>query len=166
MIFARLIPRGDHTHLQGALAGGGQGQRQVHEGFEGAGLAVAGHALHRGLELALEQSHDDGLIQQLVFAPGQISRCLIIQVIVLFLLVSFPVVGLNTAGGKIVEGSDVARCNKCRFQQQKRISSIKSQKELFLGILYFIVWLHFVCLVQTGSIHTSEPKSDHQTGRK
>lgn len=61
---------------------------------------MAGHALHRGLELALEQSHDDGLIQQLVFAPGQVSRCLIIQVIVVFLLVSFPVVGLNTAAGK------------------------------------------------------------------
>lgn len=88
------------TDLQGALAGGGQGQRQVHEGFKGPGLAVASHALHRGLELALEQSHDDGLIQQLVFAPGQVRCCLIIQVVVVLLLVPFPVVRLKTSGGK------------------------------------------------------------------
>lgn len=61
---------------------------------------MAGHALHSGLELALEQSHDDGLVQQLVFAPGQVGRCLIIQVVVFLLLVPFPVVRLKTSGGK------------------------------------------------------------------
>lgn len=95
-----LKPFVDWTHLQRALAGGGQGQRQVHEGFEGPRLAVAGHALHGGLELALEQSHNDGLVQQFVFAPGQVSRRLVVQVVDVFLLVSFPVVGLGTSGEK------------------------------------------------------------------
>lgn len=123
----RSFPWGGHTHLQGALVGGGQGQRQVHERFKGAWLAVAGHALHRGLELALEQSHDDGLVQQLVFAPGKIGRCLIIQVVVFFFLVSFPVVGLNVVGEKNNSKTvtDVAHWNKRSsqsswFEQQQR----------------------------------------------
>lgn len=105
-----MFLRPDWTHLQRALAGGGQGQRQVHECFEGPRLAVAGHALHCGLELALEQSHDDGLIQQLVFAPGQVSRCLVIQVVVVFLLVSFPVVCLETTGEKKINTLEKVKC--------------------------------------------------------
>lgn len=85
-----------HLYLQGTLAGGRQGQWQVHEGLEGAWLAVAGQALHSGLELSLEQRYDDGLVQQLVFAPGQVGGLLVVQVVVFLLfLVPLPVVRLT-----------------------------------------------------------------------
>lgn len=83
------------TDLQGALAGGCQRQRQVHEGLKGSGLAVAGQTLHGGLELPLEQCYDDGLVQQLVFAPGHVGCSLIIQMVVFLLLVPLPVVRLT-----------------------------------------------------------------------
>lgn len=66
------------TDLQGTLAGGSQRQRQVHKGLESPGLAVAGKTLHSGLELALKQRHNDGLVQQLVFAPGLVCCGLIV----------------------------------------------------------------------------------------
>lgn len=48
---------------------------------------LAAHALNRGLKLALKQSHDDGLVQQLVFGPGQLCSAHVIQMIdVLFLI--------------------------------------------------------------------------------
>lgn len=56
---------------------------------------MAGQALHSGLELALEQCYNDGLVQQLVFAPGQVGCCLIIQMVVFLLLVALPVVRLT-----------------------------------------------------------------------
>lgn len=56
---------------------------------------MAGQTLQCGLELALEQRYDDGLVQHLVFAPGQVGCCLIIQVVVLLLFVPLPVVRLK-----------------------------------------------------------------------
>lgn len=83
------------TDLQGALAGGGQRQRQVHKGLKCPWLAVAGQTLHSGLELALEQRYNDGLVQQLVFAPGQVGCRLIVQMVIFLLLVPLPVVRLT-----------------------------------------------------------------------
>ena len=57
---------------------------------------MAGQTLHSGLELPLEQHYDDGLVQQLVLAPGQVGRRLIVQMVVLLLLVPFPVVRLTS----------------------------------------------------------------------
>lgn len=88
------------TDLQRALAGGGQGQRQVHKGLKRPWLAMAGLTLNGGLELSLEQRDDNGLVQQFVFAPGQVSCHLIIQMVVLLLLVPLPVVRLTTETGK------------------------------------------------------------------
>lgn len=56
---------------------------------------MAGEALHRGLELALEQRHDNGFVQQLVLFPRQIRRALVVQVIVGFFLVPLAVVRLG-----------------------------------------------------------------------
>lgn len=56
---------------------------------------MAGHTLHGGLELPLEQCYNDGLVQQLVFAPGQVGCCLIIHMVVFLLLVPLPVVRLT-----------------------------------------------------------------------
>lgn len=84
--------------LQAALVGGGQGQREVHEGLEGAGLAVAGQALDGGLELALEERDDDGGVEQLVLAPGQLCRPRVVQVVVGLLLVALAVVRLSQEG--------------------------------------------------------------------
>lgn len=56
---------------------------------------MAGQTLHGGFELPLEQGNDDGLVQQLVFAPGQVGCCLIIQVVVFLLLVPLPVIRLT-----------------------------------------------------------------------
>lgn len=50
------------TDLEGALAGGGQGQRQIHKGLKCPRLAMAGLTLHSGFELALEQRYNDGFI--------------------------------------------------------------------------------------------------------
>lgn len=61
---------------------------------------MAGQTLDRGLELTLEQRHDDGLVQQLVLVPGHVGRVLVIQVVVFFLLVPLPVVGLTTEARK------------------------------------------------------------------
>lgn len=92
-------------YLQGAFAGGRQWQRQVHKGLKRPGLAMAGQALHSGLELPLEQCYNDGLIQQLVFAPGQVCCCLIIQMVIFFLLVSFPIVRLTPKMEKHHDGT-------------------------------------------------------------
>lgn len=56
---------------------------------------MASQTLHSGLELTLEQRYNDGLIQKLVFAPGQVSSCLIIQMVIFFFLVPLPVVRLT-----------------------------------------------------------------------
>lgn len=58
------------SDLKRALAAGRHLQREVHEGLEGSGFVLAAHALNCGFKLTLKQSHDDGLIQKLVFAPG------------------------------------------------------------------------------------------------
>lgn len=87
------------AYLQRALVGGGQRQREVHEGLEGAGLAVAGQALDGGLKLALEERHDDGGVEQFVLAPGQLGRLLVVKVVVGLLLVALAVVCLNKSGG-------------------------------------------------------------------
>lgn len=91
---------GSWAYLQRALVGGGQGQGEVHEGLEGAGLAVAGQALDGGLELALEERHDDGGVEQLVLAPGQLGRFEVVQVVVGLLLVALAVVRLNEWAGE------------------------------------------------------------------
>lgn len=56
---------------------------------------MAGQTLHGGLELALEQRYNDGLVQQFVFAPGQVSRRLIIHMVIFLFLVPFSVVRLT-----------------------------------------------------------------------
>ncbi len=56
---------------------------------------MAGETLHSGLELPLEQRYNDGLVQQLVFAPGQVGCRLIIQMVVVLFLVPLPVVRLT-----------------------------------------------------------------------
>lgn len=61
---------------------------------------MASQTLHSGLELPLEQCYDDGLIQKLVFAPGQVSTRLIIQMVIFFFLVPLPVVRLTRSERK------------------------------------------------------------------
>lgn len=56
---------------------------------------MAGQTLHSGFELPLEQRYNDGLVEQLVFAPGQVGRRLIIHVVVFLLLVALSVVRLT-----------------------------------------------------------------------
>lgn len=56
---------------------------------------MAGQTLHSGLELPLEQRYNDGLVEQLVLAPGQVGRRLIIHVVVFLLLVALSVVRLT-----------------------------------------------------------------------
>lgn len=56
---------------------------------------MAGGTLHRRLELALEQGYDDGLVEEFVFAPGQVGCGLVIQVVIFLLFVSFPIVRLK-----------------------------------------------------------------------
>lgn len=68
---------------------------------------MARQTLHRGLELALEQRYDDGLVQQLVFAPREVSCCLIIQMVVLLFLVPLPVVRLTPETEKRHVGTHV-----------------------------------------------------------
>lgn len=52
---------------------------------------MAGQTLHSGFELPLKQCYYDGLVQQLVFAPGQVGCCLIIQMVIVLLFVPLPV---------------------------------------------------------------------------
>ncbi len=66
---------------------------------------MAGQTLHGGLELTLEQRYDDGLVQQLVFAPGLVSCQLIIQMVVFLLLVPLPVVRLTPETEKQHDGT-------------------------------------------------------------
>lgn len=69
---------------------------------------MAGKTLHSRFELALEQRHNDGLIQQLVFAPGHICCSLIVQVVVFLLLVSLSVVRLRAKTEKRIKyGTEV-----------------------------------------------------------
>lgn len=56
---------------------------------------MTGQTLHGGLELTLEQCYNDGLVQQLVFAPGQLCCHLIVQMVVFLLFVALPVVRLT-----------------------------------------------------------------------
>lgn len=56
---------------------------------------MAGQTLHGGLELPLEQRYNDGLVQQLVFVPGHVGRCLIVQMVVILFLVPLPVIRLT-----------------------------------------------------------------------
>lgn len=56
---------------------------------------MAGQTLHSGLKLPLEQCYNDGLVKQLVFAPGQVGCRLIIQVVVFLLLIPLSVVRLT-----------------------------------------------------------------------
>ena len=65
---------------------------------------MAGQTLHRGLELPLEQGDDDGLVQQLVFAPGQVGCRRIVQMVVFLLLVPLPVVRLTPETEKQQDG--------------------------------------------------------------
>lgn len=97
------VPSG--AYLQRALVGGGQWQREVHEGLKGAGLAVAGQALDGGLKLALEKRHDDGGIEQFVLAPRQLGRHLVVKVVVGLLLVALAVVRLNESSER-----DLSEC--------------------------------------------------------
>lgn len=56
---------------------------------------MAGQTLHGGLELPLEQSHNDGLIPHLVFVPGQVGCCLIIEMVVVLFFVPLSIVRLT-----------------------------------------------------------------------
>lgn len=56
---------------------------------------MAGQTLHSGLELPLEQSHNDGLVPHLVFVPGQVGCCLIIKMVVFLFLVPLSIVRLT-----------------------------------------------------------------------
>lgn len=56
---------------------------------------LAAHALDRGLELTLEQSHDDGLVQELVFGPGQLCSAHVVQMIDVLLLIPAPFIRLT-----------------------------------------------------------------------
>lgn len=59
---------------------------------------MAGEALHGGLKLSLKQSHYDGLVEQLVLAPGQVGCPLVLQVVVVLLLVPLAIISLTRRG--------------------------------------------------------------------
>jgi len=56
---------------------------------------LAAHALDRGFELTLEQRHNDGLVQELVFGPGQLCSAHVVQMIDVLLLIPAPFIRLT-----------------------------------------------------------------------
>lgn len=108
---------------------------------------MAGQTLHGGLELTLEQSHDDGLVQQLVFAPGQVGCCLIIHMVVILLFVPLPVVRLTpeTENMLIHKSNSSSRCKQAVFTTQEKLHKVNSSPNPFQFIC-----MHFSQVIMIG----------------
>lgn len=56
---------------------------------------MTGQTLDSRFELALEERHNDGFVELFVLVPGKFSGFEVVQVIVIFLFVPFPIVRLK-----------------------------------------------------------------------